>query len=245
MSPKAELRACTHKSLEFGDLIEGDFSRVFAVQGGVSGFELEVMKMLQVYVIEAVKIPRSGSVAGFAGDIGAVLTRQDIYYPSMRTMKAGQDRAHERRSMSTVKNALAQKRAALIHVRSGDMVVEALRQMRDNRVRSVLVIDDDVLVGIVTQGDCAIKVLLPGLDAKQTPVGQVMTGNPVTVKPDDRLEGCMALMAERGFRHLPVLDAGKVVGVISIGDVVKDIIRDLEQNVGDLTGYIMRDGPGG
>src|SRR5437763_967914 len=86
--------------------------------------------------------------------------------------------------------------------------------MRDNRVRSVLVIDDDVLVGIVTQGDCAIKVLLPGLDAKQTPVGQVMTSNPVTVTPDDRLEGCMALMAERGFRHLPVLDAGKVVGVV-------------------------------
>ena len=127
--------------------------------------------------------------------------------------------------MNTVKDALAQKSGALIHVRSGDMVVEALRQMRDNRVRSVLVIDDDVLVGIVTQGDCAIKVLLPGLDAKQTPVGQVMTGDPVTVKPDDQLEGCMAMMAARGFRHLPVLDAGKVVGVISIGDVVKDIIR--------------------
>ena len=111
--------------------------------------------------------------------------------------------------MSTVKNALAQKSGALIHVRSSDMVVEALRQMRDNRVRSVLVIDDDVLVGIVTQGDCAIKVLLPGLDAKQTPVGQVMTGNPVTIKPDDRLEGCMALMAERGFRHLPVLRRGQ------------------------------------
>ena len=146
--------------------------------------------------------------------------------------------------MSTVKSALAQKGGALIHVRSGDMVVEALRQMRENRVRSVLVIDD-VLVGIVTQGDCAIKVLLPGLDAKQTPVSQVMTGNPVTVKPDDPLQGCMALMAARGFRHLPVLDAGKVVGVISIGDVVKDIIRDLEHNVGDLMGYIMRDGPGG
>src|SRR5204863_1929669 len=96
--------------------------------------------------------------------------------------------------------------------RSGDMVVEALRQMRDNRVRSVLVIDDDVLVGIATQGDCAIKVLLPGLDAKQTPVGQVMTGDPVTVKPDDQLEGCMTMMSARGFRHLPVLDAGKVVG---------------------------------
>ncbi len=147
--------------------------------------------------------------------------------------------------MSTVKSALAQKKGTLIYVRSGDMVVEALRQMRDNRVRSVLVIDDDVLVGIVTQGDCAIKVLLPGLDAKQTPVGQVMTGNPVTVKPDDPLDGCMAMMSERGFRHLPVLEAGKVVGVISVGDVVKNIIRDLELNVGDLMGFIMTDGPGG
>ena len=147
--------------------------------------------------------------------------------------------------MSTVKSALAQKSGALIHVRSGDMVVEALRQMRKNQVRSVLVIDDDVLLGIVTQGDCAIKVLLPGLDAKQTPVGQVMTGNPVTVRPDDQIESCMAMMASRGFRHLPVLDTGRVVGVISIGDVVKDIIRDLKLNVNELMGYIMTDSPGG
>jgi len=147
--------------------------------------------------------------------------------------------------MNTVKSALARKRGAIIQVRSSDMVVEALSRMRDNRVRSVLVIDDDVLIGIVTQGDCAIKVLLPGLDAKQTPVSEVMTRNPVTVKPEDPLEGCMAMMAARGFRHLPVLDAGKVVGVISIGDVVKDIIQSLERNVGDLMGYIMTDGPGG
>ena len=77
------------------------------------------------------------------------------------------------------------------------MVEEALRQMRDNRVGSVLVIDDDVLVGIVTQGDCAIKVLLPGLDAKHTSVGQVMTGDPLRVKPDGQLEGCMAMMSAR------------------------------------------------
>ena len=147
--------------------------------------------------------------------------------------------------MSIVKSVLAQKSGALIYVRSGDMVIEALRQMRDNRVRAVLVIDDGVLVGIVTLGDCAIKVLLPGLDAKQTPVGQVMTGNPVTVKPDEPLEGCMVMMVERGFRHLPVLDAGKVVGVISIGEVVKNTIRDLELNVNDLMGQIMTDGPGG
>ena len=147
--------------------------------------------------------------------------------------------------MSTVKSALALKSGPLIHVRSGDMVVEALRLMRDNRVRSVLVIDDGVLVGIVTQGDCAIKVLLPGLDAKQTPVNQVMTGSPMTVKPSDPLDGCMVVMTARGFRHLPVLDAGKVVGVISIGDVVKNKIRDLELNVNDLMGFIMTDGPGG
>ena len=147
--------------------------------------------------------------------------------------------------MNTVKDVLARKSGALIHVRSGDMVVEAVRQMRDNRVRSVLVIDDDVLVGILTQGDCAMNVLLPGLDAKQTPVGQVMTGDLVTVKPDDQVQGCLEIMKARGFRHLPVLDAGKIVGVISIGDVVKDIIHKLELNVSDLMGYMMADGPGG
>jgi len=147
--------------------------------------------------------------------------------------------------MSTVKNTLAQKTGALISVTSADMVQKALLQMRDNRVRSVLVIDDGALVGIVTQGDCAIKVLLPGLDAKTTPVSQVMTRNPITVKLDDTVEGCMGLMVKKGFRHLPVLDAGKVVGVVSIGDAVKDVIHDLKLNVGDLMGYIMTDGPGG
>ncbi len=147
--------------------------------------------------------------------------------------------------MTTVKSALAQKSGALIHVRSDDMVFKALTQMRDNRVRSVLVIDDDVLVGIVSQGDCAIKVLLPGLDAKTTVISQVMTRNPITVKLSDQIDACMAMMSSKGFRHLPVLEAGKVVGVISIGDVVKDTIRDLKLNVNDLMGYIMSDGPGG
>ena len=147
--------------------------------------------------------------------------------------------------MTTVKSALAQKSGALIHGRSDDMVFKALTQMRDNRVRSVLVIDDEVLVGIVSQGDCAIKVLLPGLDAKTTVISQVMTRNPITVKLSDQIDSCMALMSAKGFRHLPVLEAGKVVGVISIGDVVKDTIRDLKLNVNDLMGYIMSDGPGG
>ncbi|MCA3020126.1 MAG: CBS domain-containing protein [Rhodocyclaceae bacterium] len=140
--------------------------------------------------------------------------------------------------MNTVKNALAQKNGTLVHVRSDEMVFKALQLMRDNRVRSVLVIDDGVLVGIITQGDCAIKVLLPGLDAKESVVSSVMTRDPMTVKLSDPLEACMGLMAARGFRHLPVLDAGKVVGVISIGDVVKDIIRELGHTISFLETYI-------
>ena len=108
---------------------------------------------------------------------------------SMRTMAEGQDRSSlQRNSMNTVKDALAQKNGALIHVRSGDMVVESLPpDARQPGPVGAGRIDDDVLVGIVTQGDCAVKPLLPGLDAEaRTPVGQVMTGNPVTVKPDDQ-----------------------------------------------------------
>lgn len=147
--------------------------------------------------------------------------------------------------MTTVKSVLTQKGGSLISVRSDDRVVKALTQMRDNRVRSVLVMDDGALVGIITQGDCAIKVLLPGLDAKETLISQVMTRNPMTVQIDDRVEACMGLMVAKGFRHLPVMNDGKVVGVLSIGDAVKDIIRDLQLNVGDLMNFIMTDGPGG
>jgi CBS domain-containing protein len=83
------------------------------------------------------------------------------------------------------------------------------------------------------------------MDAQKTLVSQVMTSHPVTVKLEDPLDGCMAIMAARGFRHLPVIDANQVVGVVSIGDVVKDIIQNLERNVGDLMGYILTDSPGG
>jgi len=117
-------------------------------------------------------------------------------------------------------------------------VVLALQSMRDHRVRAVLVMEGDKLVGIITQGDCAIKVLLPGDDAKKTLVRDVMTSNPMTVKPSDPLEACMGLMANRGFRHLPVLDAGRVVGVISVGDVVKDSIRRMGEQIGFLETYI-------
>lgn len=142
--------------------------------------------------------------------------------------------------MTSVKTCLAQKPQPFvsISVRPDEKVVVALQLMRDNRVRAVLVINDDKLVGILTQGDCAIKVLLPGLDAKQVLVKDVMTANPITVKLQDPIEACTGLMASRNFRHLPVLEAGLVVGVVSIGDVVKESIRQMGQQIGFLETYI-------
>ncbi len=140
--------------------------------------------------------------------------------------------------MATVQHCLQSKPARVVSVRSDAFVVEALQKMRENRVRAVLVVDDDRLVGIVTQGDCAIRVLLPGHDAKVTRVSDVMTANPMTVKPADPLEACMGLMANRGIRHLPVLDGARLVGVISIGDVVKDQVRRMGEQIGFLETYI-------
>jgi CBS domain-containing protein len=140
--------------------------------------------------------------------------------------------------MTTVRECLAQKQARILAVRPQDKVRHALERMRDNRVRAVLVLESDALKGIITQGDCAIKVLLPGLDARQATVMDFMTANPATVKLNDPLEACMGLMASRNFRHLPVLDDGKVMGVISIGDVVKDNIQQLGSQVSMLETYI-------
>jgi CBS domain-containing protein len=140
--------------------------------------------------------------------------------------------------MSTVQHCLQGKPARLVSVRSDAYVVEALQKMRDHRVRAVLVVDDDRLVGIVTQGDCAIKVLLPGKDATAVRVREAMTADPMTVKPSDPLEACMGLMANRGFRHLPVLDGQRLVGVVSIGDVVKDQVRRMGEQIGFLETYI-------
>ena len=107
--------------------------------------------------------------------------------------------------MVTVAQCLKTKPSIIVAVRPGDSVVLALQSMRDHRVRAVLVMEDDRLLGIITQGDCAIKVLLPGADAKTTLVRDVMTRDPMTVKLSDPLEACMGLMANRGFRHLPVI----------------------------------------
>ncbi len=140
--------------------------------------------------------------------------------------------------MTTVKQCIDQKTNTVFSVRSSDSVELALIMMRDNRVRSILVIDDGVLVGIVSQGDCAIKVLLPHSNPKQTVISKIMTAKPLTVALSNSLEECMAIMVHKHIRHLPVLDENKVVGVISIGDIVKNIIENQDNQIKFLEAYI-------
>ena len=140
--------------------------------------------------------------------------------------------------MITVKACLGQKPTRLISASPDESVHHVLDLMKNNRVRAVLVLEGERLLGIVTQGDCAIRVLHQGRDARSTPIRDIMTPDPMTVKPADPLEACMGVMANRNIRHLPVVDGGRVVGVISIGDIVKDMIRQLGQQVSYLETYI-------
>ena len=140
--------------------------------------------------------------------------------------------------MTTVKQCIDQKNNTIFSVRSSDSVEVALLLMRDNRVRSVLVIDDGVLVGIVSQGDCAIKVLLPNSNAKQTVVSKIMTAKPLTISLTNSLEECMAIMVHKHIRHLPVIEKNKVIGVISVGDIVKSIMEHQDNQIKFLETYI-------
>ena len=140
--------------------------------------------------------------------------------------------------MTTVKQVIEQKANTLFSVRSADSVEYVLMLMRDHRVRAILVIDDGNLVGIVSQGDCAIKVLLPNNNPKQVTVSKIMTANPLTVTPSNSLEECMAIMVHKHIRHLPVMENNKVVGVISVGDLVKSIIELQGSQIKFLETYI-------
>jgi CBS domain-containing protein len=140
--------------------------------------------------------------------------------------------------MATVKHIIDQKTNIIFSVRTTDTVEDVLKIMRDFRVRAVLVIDDGALMGIVSQGDCAIKVLLPHNNPTQVPVSKIMTPNPLTVSLTNALEECMAIMVHKHIRHLPVLEGQKVIGVISVGDLVKNIIEQQGNQIKFLETYI-------
>jgi signal-transduction protein with cAMP-binding, CBS, and nucleotidyltransferase domain len=116
--------------------------------------------------------------------------------------------------------------------------LQALQMMRDRKIRAVLVIDDTAQQGIGSQGDCAIKVLLSGRNAANTRLDEIMTRGPLTVGHADTLDHCMRTMMARHIRHLPVQEDGRVVGMVSIGDIVKDIMAQQGQHIRYLETYI-------
>jgi CBS domain-containing protein len=140
--------------------------------------------------------------------------------------------------MTTVRHLLDRKGRALYAVAPDDPVLKAVRAMAEHHVGALLVMQEETLLGIVSERDYARKVILLGRSSNDTAVRQIMSSPVVTVGLDTTVEDCMRIMTERRIRHLPVLEGRRVVGVISIGDLVKAVIEDQQQTIAQLESYI-------
>ena len=140
--------------------------------------------------------------------------------------------------MTTVRQILQEKGSKLWTIRPDLTVFEALKIMADNNIGALLVVSKNKLVGIFSERDYARKVILQGKSSKDTAVSEIMITKVVYVRPEQSVEECMALMTDKRIRHLPVLDQGDLIGIISIGDVVKTIISDQEFTIQQLENYI-------
>ncbi|QIP14887.1 CBS domain-containing protein [Spirosoma aureum] len=127
---------------------------------------------------------------------------------------------------------------ALYSVSSGETVLDALKLMADKNIGAVLVVDDGKLTGIFSERDYARKVILKDRHSDDTLVADVMTKHVITIEPEQLLEECMVIMSDRHIRHLPVMDKGELIGIISINDVVTAIIRDQKTRIDSLESYI-------
>jgi CBS domain-containing protein len=141
-------------------------------------------------------------------------------------------------TVKTVANILTAKGHDIYQVAPDTSVFEALQIMADNNVGALVVMEGGTLVGILSERDYARKVVLEDRRSPDTPVSQIMTDEVTTVGPESPVEECMELMTERHIRHLPVVKDDQLVGVISIGDVVKTVIADLAALVDQLDSYI-------
>jgi len=144
--------------------------------------------------------------------------------------------------MKTVRDILKQKGLGLCSVRPDSTVYDALKLMAEKNIGAVLVLDGERPVGILSERDYARQVILKGKTSKDTPVREIMTSKVVFVRPEQSIEECMALMTDKRIRHLPVLEESKLIGVVSIGDIVKAVISEKEFLIAQLENYIASGG---
>ena len=140
--------------------------------------------------------------------------------------------------MLSVQQLLDQKPKGIFSVAPGDPVLTAIQKMADHHIGALLVMTADKLVGIVSERDYARKVVLLGRSSTETRVEAIMTSKVVTVTPKQDAHDCMRLMTDMRIRHLPVVNGDRVVGVLSIGDLVRAVIEEQERTIADLETYI-------
>ena len=140
--------------------------------------------------------------------------------------------------MKSVRQIVDAKGDDICFIQPDETVFNAIKMMAEKEIGAILVMEDEKLVGILSERDYARKVILKGKSSEQTPVKDIMTTNVLCARPEQTVEECMALMTEKGIRHLPVLNGGRVEGMISIGDLVKDIIAEQKFMIEQLGHYI-------
>jgi CBS domain-containing protein len=140
--------------------------------------------------------------------------------------------------MKSLKQLLSVKGSEVFSIAPDAKVIEALRLMAQKDVGALIVMERGRIVGILSERDYARKVILQGKSSEDVPVREIMTSDVVTVDPSMSVEQCMALVTQRRFRHLPVCEGEHLIGVVSIGDLVKEVIADQEQTIRQLESYI-------
>ncbi len=140
--------------------------------------------------------------------------------------------------MRTVRQMLQAKGFDIWAIDPDSSVYEALELMAEKNVGALLVLDKGRVLGIISERDYARKMILKGKHSKDTLVREIMSENPISIAPDKSIEECMNLMTGHRIRHLPVIEGNRLVGVVSIGDVVKDIITEQQGTIVDLENYI-------
>ncbi|EDM35685.1 hypothetical protein PBAL39_04049 [Pedobacter sp. BAL39] len=140
--------------------------------------------------------------------------------------------------MKTIKQLLKTKSSQIFSVPASTSVLDALHVMMEKNISALLIMESGQLLGIFTERDYARKIILQGKSSADTFLAEVMTGQPITISPDDHIEVCMEIMTNKHIRHLPVVNETGVIGMVSIGDVVKFIIEDQKLTISQLESYI-------